>query len=100
MGDLYKRFIHEERRQKFKKSVLINIGADTVGNGDIDACAFLDGEGASDNMRPRGIESRLVLLAVRIVGSSLKVERDNTAAADVIPYPVHRGHTFIFCIHA
>lgn len=48
----------------------------------------------------RGIESRLVLLAVRIVGSSLKVERDNMAAADVIVYPVHRGHTFIFCIHA
>ena len=100
MGDLYDGFIHEERREKCKKGVLINIGADTVGNGNVDARAFLDREGAADNMRPCGIESRLVLLAVRIIGSSLKVERDNAVAADVIVYPAHRGHTFIFCIHA
>ena len=100
MGNLYGRCIHEERRQKCEKGVPVYIGADTVGNRYIDARTFLNGKGASDNMRPRRIERRLVLLAVRIVGSSLKVESDNAAAADVIPYPVHRGHTFIFCIHA
>ena len=100
MGDFYNCFIHEERRKKCEKSVPVYVGADTVGNGDIHARTFLYGKGAADNMSLRRIERGLLLLAVRIVGSSLEVESDNTTISDVVLYPVHRGHTFIFCIHA
>lgn len=93
-------FIYKERFQKCTEHGPVYIRTNTVGNEAIDAYIFLNGKGATDNIRRCGIKHCSIFLAVRIIGSSLKVERDNGTAADLIFYSVHRGHIFITCIHA
>ena len=100
MSNLYDCGVRQKCTEKFVESGRLDVLANLVCNGYIDAGAFRYGEGATYDMCLVSIEGSFILVAVCLVRGSFIVEGDDFSITDIFTNALDRGDAFIVSVHS